>query len=314
MTTPGTVLVTGATGFVGQRLVRRLAESPWRVIAATRNVPDLLHSNATARRIAPLERMSVADWRPVLEGVSHIVHLAGIAHIGASVSDALYDAVNHRATGVLAEAALAAGVRRMVFISSSRALAGAASTEVLTDASMPQPDDAYGRSKLAAENALEASGIEHVVLRPVLIVGPDARGNVADIIRVARSGLPLPLAGLNGRRSVVSLEDVVRAIQWALESPAAAGGRFLLADAEPMTLPEMFREVRRGAGWAERLFPLPNALFRLGLGMLGQQALWQKIGCDLVADSSGIRERGFTFRHPAREALRAAGRPAASPA
>ena len=304
----GAVLVTGATGFVGRALIARLASAGSPVVAAVRQPDAGLPEAVPERRIPPIETMSPADWLPHLKGVDCIVHLAAIAHIGPDVPEAHYDAVNHRALACLAQAARQAGVRRLVFLSSVRAISGPSAPTPLTDVSEPRPTDAYGRSKLAAEQALAASGLEHVVLRPVVIVGPGVKGNVAALVRAAHSRMPWPYAGLNGRRSLVSLDDVVAAIERALDDPAMAGGRYGLADTEPMILAAMIAELRRGMGVPGPALRLPESLIRAPLRLIGRSDIWERIGCDLIVEPTGLRDLGFEFRHSARAALQALGR------
>ena len=304
----GAVLVTGATGFVGRALIARLASAGRPVVAAVRQFVTGFPIGVSERPISPIETMSPADWLPHLEGVDCIIHLAAIAHIGTGVPEVLYDAINHRALVSLAQAARQVGVRRLVFLSSVRAISGPSSPTPLTDASEPRPTDAYGRSKLAAEEALATSGLEHVVLRPVVIVGPGVKGNVAALARAARSRLLWPYAGLKGRRSLVSLDDVVAAIERAIDDPAMAGGRYALAGGGPMTLAAMIGELRTGMAVPDRALCLPQALIRIPLNLIGRSDIWERIGCDLIVEPTGLRSLGFEFRHSARAALQTLGR------
>ena len=161
------------------------------------------------------------DWAPVLDGVEHVVHLAGIAHTGGGAA-ASYDRVNHAATAELAAAAARAGVRRLVFVSSLRAQSGPAAEHVLTENDDAKPTDAYGRSKLAAEAAVRAAGVPFTILRPVLLYGPGVKGNFALLLRAARSPWPLPVKDFTNRRSLLGIDNFISALRFVLATPATA--------------------------------------------------------------------------------------------
>ena len=180
------ILVTGATGFVGRAVVAALAEGERPVVALVRRFVDDLPAGVIQRRSPAIETLDQDGWLSALEGIGAVIHCAAIAHIGPDVPDSQYDAVNHRAVAALADAARIAGIDRIVFLSSIRAQCGPASDEVQTEASTPQPTDAYGRAKLDGERALSASGVPFVILRPVLVVGDEPKGNLRLLARLAR--------------------------------------------------------------------------------------------------------------------------------
>src|SRR5262249_1678902 len=137
------------------------------------------------------------DWTPPLTDVDAVVHLAGIAHTGQNIADARYDLINHLATAELAAAAKQTGVKRLIFMSSIRAQSGPTAAGRLTEVDEPKPTDAYGRSKLAAEAAVRASGVPFTILRPVLVYGSGAAGNLRALARVAPLPVPLPFGAFN---------------------------------------------------------------------------------------------------------------------
>lgn len=306
----GALLVTGATGFVGRALIASLADEPRPVIALVRRLRDDLPAHVIQRIAAPMELLDQDGWLTVLEGVEVVVHLAAIAHIGPDVPEERYDAVNHRAVVALAEAAAAAGVRRIVFMSSIRAQTGAHADSVLSEATPPAPTDAYGHAKLAAEQALAQSGVDHVVLRPTVIVGNEAKGNLALLLRLADTPLPLPFATLSAKRSMVSLDDVVAITRRAIDDPAMAGGTFILADPEPVGFGEALAALRRGLGRRERLFAVPEMLLALPFRLLGRRDIWERVGAPLVARPDALSAIGYRTRLTARAALEALGRAA----
>jgi nucleoside-diphosphate-sugar epimerase len=299
-----TVLVTGSSGFVGRPLVAALAGAGHEVIAASRNpgaavVPDRV-------RVARLGDLAQAvDWASLLAGVTHVVHVAGVAHRGPAVSDAMYDRINHRAVAALAAAAAKAGVARLIFISSIGSQSGAAAEEVLNEAAEPGPTTAYGRSKLAAEVALRGSGVAHTILRPVLMYGPDAPGNMGALVRLAAAPWPLPFAALTGRRSLLAVDNLISAIEFALQSPAATNETYVIADTDALALPDIIRVLRTAIDRPPRLFAVPQPLLANGLRLIGREELWRRLGGSLVVSPAKLIAAGWRPVVATREGLTA---------
>lgn len=191
------VLVTGAGGFVGGHLLRGLPGHS--VVAASRYPVE----GCEWRKLGDLHEP--VDWAVLLRDVDAVVHLANVAHQTASEED--FERVNHRATADLAAACEKAGVQQLVFVSSIYAQVGQSSDRVLSEKDPPEPKNAYGRSKLAAERAVAASGVPFTILRPVLVLGEGAKGNVQTLYKLARLPLPLPLRSIAAKRSFVSIEN-----------------------------------------------------------------------------------------------------------
>ncbi len=305
----GLVLVTGATGFVGRALVGALAERGWRVAAAARDPGAVQWPDGTIRRFLP-DLAQHIDWAPLLDRVSHIVHLAGIAHASSTRPDSLYTAINTRAAAALAKAAQGAGVRRLVFLSSVRAQTGPSSPAVQIESAEPAPTDAYGRSKLAAERAiaeaLTGSATEWVVLRPALIYGPEAKGNMGALVKLARLSLPLPLANLGGRRSLLSQANLAAAVDHALTAPQTAGRTFLVADNDALAVPEIITALRAGLGRGPGLFAVPVSWLAAAARITGRGEVWERVTGDLVVDTSALRATGWQPVQSTRDALAAA--------
>jgi nucleoside-diphosphate-sugar epimerase len=285
------VLVTGASGFIGRALVPALLTAGYKVRTAVRHMP--------APFAPPVEIATHGDlgariaWRPMMAEVDFVVHLAGIAHTGPGVAAACYDLVNHRATAALAEAARAAGVKRVVFVSTIRAQTGPRSDYILSEADEPRPTDPYGRSKLAAEVALAQSGVDFTVLRPVLVYGPGVKGNLRALVRLAAFPIPLPFGAFANRRSVLSVHNLVAAIAHVLRYKASGGQTYVVADLHPVSLADIVRALRAGQGKAPRLLKAPPGLIRLGLTMLGRSRHWDQMGGQLVVDPSKLIDAGW---------------------
>ena len=305
----GTVLVTGATGFVGRYLVRHLAGDGWRVIAAARGTDGIVAGpGVTALALPDLGKR--VHWSPLLAGVTHAVHLAGIAHAARDIPEAQYMAVNAEAAGSLAAAARAKGLKRLVMMSSIRAATGPVSAMPVRESDAPVPTDAYGRSKLEGERrvreALAGSATEFVILRPVLVYGPGVKGNMRLLMHLARSPWPMPFGSLRGRRSLLSLGNLASAVSHALTEPRCAGETFLVADKEPMMVAEILRDLRCGLGRKPWVFTVPLAPAALLVNIAGRQQAWQRLTGDLVADTRALRATGWVPPEAARDALAAA--------
>lgn len=301
----GTVLVTGATGFIGRDLVHRLAAEGWRVRAAARGVPEGLAGPGV--ECCSLPDLKKIVWRPLLSGITHVVHLAGIAHAEAELSEETYMEINAHSVEKLAQAARSAGVKRVVLMSSIRAQSGPVSEKIVSETDEPHPTDAYGRSKLAAERALaevlEGTPTEWTALRPVLVYGPGVKGNMKKLVALAQSRWPLPFANLRNRRSIVSVANVSSAVAHVLANPECASRVFLVADGEPLSVSEIVGQLRAAGGRTAGLLPIPKAPVAAAMKLAGKSAAWDRLTRDLVADTSALRATGWAPPETSMEGL-----------
>jgi nucleoside-diphosphate-sugar epimerase len=273
------VLVTGADGFVGRHLVPFLARRGYTVVAASRAAALFDGPNIISVKLPDLSKPF--DWSPLLEQCDVVIHLAGIAHKFAV--DDLYDRVNHQTTAALARAASGLGVRHLIFISSIAAQSGSFSDRELTETDPPRPNNAYGRSKLAAEKAVRASGVRFTILRPVVIYGAGEKGNFATIHKISRLPIPLPFGALKAQRSVLSIDNFNSAVETALTNPRAQGETFIVADPTPVTVADLISRYRTSLGRTSWLVPVPEKWLEVSLKVTGQNATWERLGCPLVA-------------------------------
>jgi nucleoside-diphosphate-sugar epimerase len=283
--------LTGATGFIGQYLLREMPQRGHRVRALLRRPATLPTETASAviGDIARPQNMSAA-----LAGVDAVVHSAGLAHAMSGVPEDDYRLLNTEATIGLARAARRAGVKRFVFLSSVRAQCGPTADAVLTEALEPQPTDAYGRSKLEAERGLAELDLDWVSLRAVLVYGPGVKGNMAQLIRLARSPFPLPLASLTARRSLLALENLSAAIEAVLAAPGTLRRVFIAADPQALTIAEMIAALRGGLSRRANVFPLPPALLGLALRTTGREEIYRRLSGPLIADPAALISLGWT--------------------
>jgi nucleoside-diphosphate-sugar epimerase len=283
------VLVTGADGFIGRHLIPYLATQGYTVIAASRATSTFENPNIVSVPLPDLSKLF--DWQPLLEQCDTVVHLAGIAHKYAG--DDFYDRVNHRATSALARAISRSGTKHLVFISSIAAQSGSYADHELTEDDFPTPNNAYGRSKFAAEQAIRAAGISFTILRPVVIYGDGEKGNFATVHRISRLPIPLPFGALSAQRSVLSVQNFNSAVETALSNPRARGETFIVADPAPVTVADLIARHRASLGRSPWLMPVPESWIKASLKVAGQGAVWERIGCSLVAPPTKLLSIGW---------------------
>jgi nucleoside-diphosphate-sugar epimerase len=283
------VLVTGSDGFVGRHLVPYLAQLGYKVIAASRLGSAFEDPNIVPALLPDLSEPF--DWQPLLQQCDAVVHLAGIAH--KSAIDHLYDRVNHQATATLARDACRCGINHLIFVSSIAAQSASFSDDELTEDDLPTPNNAYGRSKLAAEQAIRESGVSFTILRPVVIYGEGEKGNLATVQKISRLPIPLPFRSLTAQRSVLSIENFNSAVATALTHSRARGETFIVSNPVPVTIAELIADYRAALGRSPWLVPMPNRWIEYCLKVMGLGSIWERIGRPLVARPKKLLALGW---------------------
>ena len=261
------VLVTGANGFIGRGLCNKLISNGYAVRGAVRKkfCPGL---SGSVERVEVGSMDEDTNWFPALSGVDSIVHLAARVHVmHEDIEEPLseFRKVNVAATINLARQAAAAGVKRFVFISSIKVNGEGTTLESpFKPDDISAPLDAYGISKLEAEVALkkiaDETGMELVIIRPVLVYGPGVRGNFQLLMHWLKKGIPFPLGSVHNRRSFVSLDNLVHFIMTCLNHPQAANQTFLVSDGQNVSTPELIRMTASAMHLTSWLIPLPMSI------------------------------------------------------
>lgn len=303
------LLVTGANGFVGRSVCELAGLREMSVRRAVRHAVDEREGYAVG------DIHANTDWRAALAGIDCVIHLVGRAHVmrDAAIDPlAAYREVNVAGSVALAGQAAAYGVRRLVYVSSIKACCEQTFGEACREDSPARQEDAYGQSKFEAEQALWAvareTGMELVVVRPVMVIGPGVKGNLALLAGALRRGLPLPLAGLKNRRSLVEVNSLADLLLLCAEHPAAAGQTFLAAADECVSTTAMVRSLAEGLGCSARLWPMPLSMLRLAGALTGKREVIRRLTNDLEVDASRATALlGWRHGGGLKDALRAVG-------
>ncbi|MBL8650321.1 MAG: NAD-dependent epimerase/dehydratase family protein [Sphingopyxis sp.] len=284
-------LVTGANGFVGGEIVRQLREQGVSVRSAVRRA--IGDDAVSVGDIGP-----DTDWSAALAGVDRVIHCAARVHqMDDRAADPLaaFHAVNRDGTAALARQAVAARVKRLVFLSTIK-VNGETTRDrgPFTAEDAPAPQDPYGQSKWQAEQALHAiaaeTGLEVVVIRPPLVYGPGVRANFARMVAWVARGRPLPFGLCRNQRSLVAVTNLASLAIAASRHPAAAGATLLATDGETVSVRDLLARIGTAFGRPARLFPVPPALLRLVGSLSGQRAAIDRLCDPLVVDGAPTRQ------------------------
>lgn len=289
------ILVTGANGFVGRVVCRELLGSGYAVTGLVRKadscvdgVQEWVHES---KDFSGLD----ADW-PQWLSVDCVVHMAARVHVMRE--EVLDPLAEFRATNVdgsqrVAEAALRHGARRMVFVSSIKAVAETDAGQPLREDDAASPQDAYGRSKLEAERALlnfgARTGLDIVIVRPPLVYGPGVRANFLSLMTAIARGVPLPIGSIGARRSIVFVGNLAQALAQCATDPRAARGCFHVADSDAPTVSGLARSIGRHLRKPARLVPMPASWLRAVGRLAGRAESIDRLVTDLRVDTSRIQ-------------------------
>jgi nucleoside-diphosphate-sugar epimerase len=291
------VLVTGATGFIGGAILAQLALERGIELRGT-----VRHNTqgkvAGAYTLFDGDLTPDTDWRQAMSEVNIIVHTAARVHVMQDLAPNPLDEfrrINVAGTLNLARQAAVAGVQRFIFVSSIKVNGECTSSgRPFTAADEPAPVDFYGISKHEAEIGLrkisQETGVEVVIIRPVLVYGPSVKGNFLSMVRWLYRGVPLPFGAIHNQRSLLALDNLVDLIVTCLNSPAAANQTFLAADGHDLSTTELLKLLRDTLGSHSHLFPLPVRYIEMGAKLVGKSSIAQRLCSSLQVDISKTKK------------------------
>lgn len=290
------VLITGANGFVGRNLCALLVKNGFAVRGCFRNVQRASSMPAVSDIVESGEIDATTDWLGALDGIDAVVHLAARVHImnDASIDPlAAFRETNVKGTRRLAEQAARSGVKRFIYLSSTKVCGEETHEAPFTSRSTPAPEDPYAVSKLEAENFLKdlaaRTAMQIVIIRPPLVYGPGVGANFLRLIRLTEKGLPLPFASVNNRRSLLFVLNLCDFIRCCLLKPLERENTFTIADGSAVSTPELIRELARCLGKQAILLPVPVRLLRWVGAILGKGAEIARLCDSLEIDMSEAR-------------------------
>jgi nucleoside-diphosphate-sugar epimerase len=291
------VAVTGASGFIGSAAVSLFARNGWRVIAQSRRLQPSANCIANVQTLeANLDDQ--APWRNVLAGCDAVLHTAARVHqISDFASDPLaqYRLVNTQHTLALARIAAEQRVKRFIFLSSIKVNGEwTAAGKAFTADDIPAPVDSYGISKHEAETGLHEiatqTGMQVVIVRPPLVYGPNVKANFLTIMRWLQRGVPLPLGAIHNQRSLIGLGNLVDLLEKCLTHPAAANQTFLASDGQNVSTTQLLRALAQALQVSPHLIPVPQAVLKGSLKLLGRGDLAQRLCGNLAVDIAKTRD------------------------
>ena len=289
------ILVTGGTGFIGGHLLPVLHKKNLQITLAVRNdLPEKLNPDYKVFNVGEIEENT--DWTEALKEVDTVIHLAARAHQlndQAINPEAEFLRINCEGTEALVKQAIASGVKHFIFISSIGAM-GTLSEQLLTEKSPCHPDSPYGRSKLQAEQALielcQDSPMTWTILRPTLVYGIGNPGNMERLMKLVKTGFPLPLGSIKNRKSFVYFGNLVDAIITCINHPNAKNQTFIVSDGDDLSTTDLIRRLGKALRKSPLLLPIPAELLRLTTKLLGKADIGDRLLGSLQVDSSKIRQ------------------------
>lgn len=290
------VLVTGATGLIGRQVADRLRQAKFDICVVSRRSERL----SAIGEALPLPGAEAPDeaFLALMRDVTHVVHCAALNN-DRDAGEPGYRAANATLTGRLAKAAAACASGRFIYLSSIRAVAGPGFSGIINEATPPAPQCAYGRTKREGEivmlNAYASTGrTDATALRLPPVYGEGMKGNMAALMRLADTALPLPAGALAGLRSLISSETTADAVLHLLSHPGTLRPAYVAGDASPVAMSEIITAFRQGFNRPPRLLPMPALALRLAAMLLGKQASWRALTATQICDPSLLASEGWT--------------------
>ncbi len=286
------ILITGATGFIGSHLTPQLEQENYQITIALRT-PSSKLSHHKQIEIKNIDDQT--NWQNALENIDTVIHMAARAHIlkeSVANPEAEFNKINTQGTINLVRQSIQAKVKHFIFLSSIGAVTTLSDT-IINESSPCNPDTPYGKSKLEAEKAIEKlcknTSMTYTILRPTLVYGANNPGNMERLLKLTAKGLPLPLGSINNSRSLIYVGNLVESIMTCIDQPNAKNQTFIVSDGEDLSTPELIKKIGKAMEKTPLLLPIPPSLIKIGTKLLGKGATGDRILGSLQVDSSKIR-------------------------
>lgn len=284
-----TILISGSNGFLGQYLSQFLAEKGNFILAHTRKAQEFLHSNISNINFDLNDNLDDFDFSKI----EIIIHCAGRAHVmnetAASPLEA-YRQTNVQGTLNLAKKAVQSGVKRFIYLSSIKVNGEQTTIQPFKPSDIVNPEDPYGLSKYEAEQELlglsKETGLEVVIIRPVLIYGPNVKANFKSMVGLASKKLPLPIGCLDNKRSMVSIYNLADLIYTCMSHPKANREVFLASDQDDISVKQLFEKLAYYQNNKLIMLPIPKSLINFLASLIGKKSVASRLCSELVVDSS----------------------------
>jgi nucleoside-diphosphate-sugar epimerase len=298
------ILITGASGFIGQSLIKTLLNKDKKIRATIRS-NSLFSSNTETEYINVGDINGETRWEEILDDIDCIIHCAGQTHIREVKKEddqSIYHSVNVDGTKQLAKQATESKVKRLIFLSSIKVNGECTATnsndtnkdflskKIFMQSDKPNPENPYAKSKLEAEKVLweisAITGLEVVIVRLPLVYGYGAKGNLVRLINLVNSGIPLPLSLVRNKRSMIGIDNIIDLLIRCIDHPEANGKTFLASDGEDLSTPELIKLIASSIGRKANLFPLPIFILKSLGSIFGKSEEINRLVGSLRIDNS----------------------------
>ena len=298
------ILVTGANGFVGRALCEHLSRQGLKAYGLLRKTQEGLN---VKNQFIVKDFINHSDWGSILKGIDGVVHTAGLAHAKGRPDKDYYD-INTEITKKLALECVKHKVKRFVYISSISVYGISSSREIITHSTPHNPSTPYGHSKLLSEIFLqklyEKDALDTVIIRPPLIYGENAPGNIDLLLKAIKYNLPLPFSGVQNLRSMIYISNLCDCLIRCVIDQEAPGNTFLVSDFKDVSTVTAIKSLAKGLKKHPKLFPFPLIILDYALKILGKEEMLQKITGSLQLDISHIQQvLGWTPPFSVKEGL-----------